>query len=229
MRSSMRTFGRSIPTRVDVRKPRHEPESRSFGLPHFEQTRSSASSSRALSFAAVLLVCLVPEIGAQEEAVLSTGDRIRVRTESAPDTWLVGTLAAPLDSELVLDRGAEASDLRLSPSAVRQIEVSRGRESRWLLGGGIGLAAGAAAGAVYAAIDDCGDSPEPGTVPIPTTCPFSGDVFLTAIFALPAAGLGALVGHLAPAEEWEPVDEGTALTVGPTSNGRWGVGVSLQL
>lgn len=211
-----------------MRSPRHESGSRSLGLPLFEQAFTSESSSRAMPLFAVLLICFVPELAAQEAAVVEPGDRIRVRADSAPDVWQVGVLARTADGAPVLDRGEGAGDLRLSPSTVRRIEVSRGRESRWLLGGGIGLAAGGAVGAVYAAVDDCGESPTPGTVPIPTTCPFSGDVFLTAMFALPAAGLGALVGHLAPAEDWEAVEEGAALTAGPVPSGGWGVGVSLR-
>ncbi|MDH3497541.1 MAG: hypothetical protein OER21_12335 [Gemmatimonadota bacterium] len=179
-----------------------------------------------------VLVGMPVALAAQERSLLPLGVRIRVTT-ATPDTTarargptrtrFVGTLADLRADAVVLD--VDPHDRRVVPfGTLRELEVSRGRQSRTGRGALIGLAAGAAAG-VTTVLALCAGG----------ECESSGGNFtgfgalvVGAAGALAGTGIGALVGALIRTERWEGVSlDGVRLYGGPA--GRAGLALSWWL
>ena len=103
--------------------------------------------------------------------------------------------------------------LTLAIDSIIKLEISRGKKSKVAVGAGIGLLFGGISG--YLA---CG--------PV-VTC--DKRVLLAAVFAVPGAALGAIVGAAASPTIWEevPVSQ-LRVSFGPQRDGRLGLGASVR-
>lgn len=160
----------------------------------------------SLTRTSALVLCLLaglPVVGdAQAGPVLAPGARVRVKATGSRAEWVRGELVN-LTSDSVSIRVAEGADtVRLSRSAVAQVQISQGIHARTghgaLLGLGIGAGAGLLLG-VAAAAEGCTDFCEISIGP--------EDVLaITALLGGAGAGIGALIGAVSHGERWQRVD-----------------------
>lgn len=169
---------------------------------------------------AVLLGLLagLPLVGAaQAGPVVAPGARVRVKATGSKAQWVQGELVN-LTSDSVSIRVAQGADtVRLSRSAVAQVQISEGIHARTghgaLLGLGIGAGAALLLG-VAAAAESCTGFCEISIGP--------EDVLaVTALLGGVGAGIGALIGAVSHGERWQRVDRPrVARRLEPTVYGR---------
>ncbi len=141
-----------------------------------------------------IVVCGAPGLRAQGPP-LSAPARVRVLASPLGTAPVIATVTARHGDSLLLsvpDRGPVALPL----AAVQRIEVSRGTRGKTAVGALVGLAVGTVATAVFLATF-CND-PD-------TLCASDEHVRAFAVIALPATGVGAIVGTLVRSERWERV------------------------
>ena len=169
-----------------------------------------------LSIAAVLALCAGSP--AQAQSVPAPGARVRV-------TSTAGTVTGPLqrfDADTVVVAGRA-----IGRASMLRLELSRGRGSRWLLGGGIGLVVGGVG--TYLVLNTGGST---------ALCDRSANqdaiasrecAGLTLLGGVAGAALGALVGGMFRSERWTDVPA-ARLTIVPERSGlRVGATVSIRL
>lgn len=141
----------------------------------------------------------------------------RARVYRAGHMPLTGRVADPTPQGFALDSaGPDGSRVVLRYDEIQSLERSDGLRNHALLGGGIGLAAGAALTALFLH-GFCG-----------TDSPCQGDevVKAGAVFALPPTVAGLVIGALIRSERWVPVAAPrVAVQVG---SGRVGIGIGLR-
>jgi hypothetical protein len=179
----------------------------------------------AFSAAALALSLAVGPTHAQVLSELPPGTRVRVTSTSPELRRKVATVVEAEADRLVVTFGrAKRDTVAIDSTAVRALEVSRGRQRNVGRGAALGLLAGLASGAVFAAVVDTCD-PD-------SFCfePSKGEVFITT--AVLGLGVGSLVALVAPRERWERWPRGPERGLAPTvvPNGRGsGVNVGLRL
>jgi hypothetical protein len=123
---------------------------------------------------------------------LALGSRLRVTEDSARPTRFVGVLLAQRADSLRLQTEEASPDRLVLRSQVVQLEVSRGRHSRWRLGAALGALAGTAVGflAIQGKNYEVGDN-------TPTT------IYVASV----AVGgvLGAVIGSSIHTDHWEVI------------------------
>jgi len=155
-------------------------------------------------FVPVLVACaLIPAVCgpalAQGEPV-HAGDRVRISAASLADGRVTGTVVSVDGNGLSIVEATGRPARAFPLNALTRLEVSVARRSRVvpgaLIGGGLGLAAGAAIGA--AAGQSCEDE---------ILCPGStlGAGVVGAIGLAVGAGVGALIGLTSRTDVWEVV------------------------
>lgn len=135
---------------------------------------------------------------------LELGARVRVRTSAPHRQTLVGTVTALEAHSLQIDvtkPGSSAGTrMDLSLENVTRLEVSQGRKSGIgrgiLLGGGLGLATGATAGAILGF--GLSSYPEYRN----SEAPVRGALVLGGIGLAAGVGIGAIIGAMSKVESW---------------------------
>lgn len=118
--------------------------------------------------------------------------RVRVVTEAEPAPSEVGWLRAWDGSALLLER-EDGHDRSIPLSDVARLELSEGTHGHTVTGLLIGFGVGLATSAIFAATTE-------------TDYDFGYEMLMgTIVFAVPATGVGALVGALIRTERWEEV------------------------
>lgn len=169
---------------------------------------------RRTYLALVLCVCAAGPLDGQQQAV-SPGDRVRVSARSFPRTS--GTvLHARADSLVLRARGGDT--IHAAWSDVRTLEVGRGasRVSTGLRYGGIGLLAGATAGAVLGYTTYHEDEDDWCIV---ICSPSEAGLAGAAFFGLVGGATGALSGAVFPAQRWRRAETPVAVSAAPAPGG----------
>ncbi len=155
-----------------------------------------------------------------QQPPVERGARIRIRV-TAPSVVsdrdiFVGTVASWESEHLVLDAERPFGTLTFPMDSIIKLEISRGKKSKVAVGAGIGVLVGGISG--YLA---CGRA-----FPV-RRC--DKRVVVGAIFAVPGAALGAIVGAAASPTIWEEVPASQfRVSFGPQRDGRLGVGASVR-
>lgn len=114
------------------------------------------------------------------------------------------------------------STTRYGLAAVSRVEVSRGRQSYWLVGAGAGLVVGA--GVTFAVLNSGGSTSLCNQSENQDAMSSGECLGLTALGAIAGAGLGALTGGLFRSERWEELPlERLRLSLKPPSGGSLGL------
>jgi hypothetical protein len=129
---------------------------------------------------------------AQESGHLSTGAQVRLALKDRPDQWLVGTVVGQSGDSLRLDERGSHRLLAVPTERLAALQVSRGRRSHAILGGLLGLAAGAAFGVIATATDPA------------INASAEGYAIVAGVFGAMGLGAGALIGWAVRSERWEP-------------------------
>lgn len=153
-------------------------------------------------------------LGAQEDAVVREGDRVRVSAAEYGERLLVGEVMTHSLDTLTMNRWRPTISrwevLDIPVDSITSLEVSRGARSNagkgaligGLIGGAFGLAAGIAA-ASYDCDSDAWDW---------DGCWYWGEGEIvplsTMTFGLLGAGVGALIGTTSRSEIWQPIPSG---------------------
>lgn len=167
-------------------------------------------------FTAAVLFCLpgIPTIASAQAVPAEPGARVRLTVPCE-----LATQQAPQRSSVCVFTGklagwrTDAIDLEVdgrrnsyNPHTVKQLEVSRGSRSHWLLGAGIGFVVGAGStflvlhqGGSTAMCDQSANQDAIGS----TEC-----LGLVGLGGLAGAGLGALIGSRFRSERWQNVSHG---------------------
>ena len=153
-------------------------------------------------FLSLLLLASFADLSAQE-VLLAPGARVRVSVPTFnPTTRLrgqarwVGTLVTLSADTLVLKPKDQSAPLAIPLASVTRLDVSRGRVSctgRGILTGSLASLALGLGLLASASPEDIGDAP-----------PAAGLIFL-AVFTVPGAVIGGIVGSKVGGERWEPV------------------------
>ena len=160
---------------------------------------------------AILIFTPLTSTTAQEQPPVESGARIRVTAPSVFSDRIVGTVVSWESEQLVLD--ALRGTLTFPIDSIIRLEISRGKKSYVEEGAGIGLLVGGISG--YLA---CGPA---------FTC--DKRALAAAIFAVPGALLGAIVGAAASPTIWEEVPlSRLRVSLGPQRDGRFGLGLSVR-
>jgi hypothetical protein len=131
---------------------------------------------------------------------LPTGAKVRLRTRTAPQSWVKGYLASASASSIAfVPEGAPplgASEMRLPTESVTRLELNTGRKRHWL----VGLVAGTAIGIAVGATTDVD----------PVACKYDYNYECSrgaalATYGLGFAALGVGVGALVKTDRWTPV------------------------
>ena len=153
---------------------------------------------RAVLFCAVTSLLPLFRTSAQEPA-----QRIRVRIDSAPSSWIVGTVIRQDQDSLWLRVVGKATPVSLARSTVRRLEVSRGHHRGVVeglaAGFGLGFIVGADAAGRKASARECRDD-------VPGICAVTmeWDVLLGGVAGSAIGGLiGAAVGFTVRTERWD--------------------------
>jgi hypothetical protein len=163
-------------------------------------------------------------VSAQQPPQLKPGQRVLVTAPSAGLTGAIATVEALSVHDITLRRerlGHGGTDtLQMVPlDSVRYLQVSR-RHGHAGIGALIGFAVGAIGGVIEVARENA-----QARTNFLKFSPIVG-----ALFGLPGAGIGAIVGALVRTEEWVPVDlHRLRLGLVPQSGGRLGIGALLAL
>jgi hypothetical protein len=174
----------------------------------------------------VLLILVLSAIDASrvlaQARVVLPGERIRI---TSARSWTGVVAGTTTDSISILPEGGR-DPLTFALGSIERLEVAAGRRSRprgFLIGGGIGGAAGLLLGAL-AKGDDCGVDAEDDLLGISAgVCDVAGDV---AMLSLPIVGIlvGGGIGALANGgERWERVGMSTEARVVASTRGRIGM------
>jgi len=161
------------------------------------------------------------ELIAQQPQGPDPGSRVRIWAPGVSRRVLVGVLLDRSDSGMAMAAEPGAERLTVPWGAIRELEVSRGTRTRAARGALIGAGIGAAL-ATLALVAFCED-PD-------TACEFDEAVIFYAVFTLPPAGAGALLGSLSRYEKWERFPLGSpslVLGAGPERTLRMGIGFAL--
>ena len=164
-----------------------------------------------VSWLTLLFLAVAPlSVGnAQDARPVEPGARLRV-TRTADAEPVVGVLASLEGERLILDIG-EGRRLTLAAGSITKLEASSGQKSNALLGLGIGAVVGAIGGVVYCKNAVCDQEAK-----------------AAAIFSLPGALIGVLIGAAIKTEKWEevPLDQ-LRVSFVPQRDGRFGLGLSV--
>ena len=157
----------------------------------------------------VLAVTPLTDIRAQDSPPVEPGARLRVTRTTGAEP-VVGVLASLEGERLILDIG-EGRRLTLAAGSITKLEASSGQKSNALLGLGIGAVVGAIGGVVYCENAVCDQKAK-----------------AAAIFSLPGALIGVLIGAAIKTEKWEevPLDQ-LRVSFGPQRGGRFAFGLSV--
>ncbi len=157
-----------------------------------------------------LLVLATSSAPLSHGAAQEPGQRIRLRTGSAPSAWVVGTLVFLDGDSLRIRVAGETAPVVVARPAVQRLEVAKGLKRATFEGGSIGFGLGVIAGAVVAStgaasrscggafVDLCAIDTEAHVV--------EGGLIGGAIGGVVGAGLGYLVRT----ERWEPLPSARA-------------------
>ncbi len=159
---------------------------------------------------AALLVTVTLSLPLLRVPAQELGQRIRLRTDSAPSRWAVGTLMAQDADSFRLLLAGQAAPVSVARSAVTRLEISRGRKRAVLEGVSAGFGLGFMAGVNVA-----------GRAEGSRGCPngFSGLCALDMeayVFQSGVKGgvigrlVGAAIGFAVRTERWEGVEGGRA-------------------
>jgi hypothetical protein len=178
-------------------------------------------TARIASLVAALLLAAPFTLLAQQESVLTPGDRIRVTAPSIGIEQLVCTLSAfSPDSVVVEDRGTLLS---LPLASVTKLDVYRGQRSKAGKGAVTGLLVGTGAGTLFGLIAAAASDVEE------TEYALGGALIFAGLGGGVGALIGAAVGQRRPVDRWEPVllypSQGR---LPPPAGPRLAIGVSLR-
>ena len=161
---------------------------------------------RSLFPPALMLALGLASVAAGQEAIVSPGERIRVKhacegeAKPAPCQPAVGKVRAVVGDTILLDDGGNG-ERRLVLGPASQIELSSGRHGHALLGFGLGILAGAAVGAL--SVRDCQNSH--------TGSDMGGLCVLQYFVTVPAGALtGIIVGAVLKKEKWHTLERRAA-------------------
>jgi len=166
----------------------------------------------SIYLAAVLALTSPLAAFGQQARLIAPGDRIRVSSEPYFEP-LVGTLSAIESDTLVLavERAAGLPTVRLPLASVTQLEVSRGRGTKFVQGALFGGALGAALGAISAAwlSNWCDDWCSTVTCENDDEVGVEHYLGMMAIGGAVGAGIGGIIGLMIGTDRWEamPLDE----------------------
>jgi hypothetical protein len=155
-----------------------------------------ACSTIALLFA-VEAVAAAQEPTTSLASVVTTGQRVRVRSITEPHPVVGGVSAVDIDFLTVIPDGL--SLIKIPASSITTVDASRGRTRNWRKGLVVGLAVGVGLGFAFP-VDAANCGPE-----TPNFCS-RGQALTggTVVFG----GIGAGVGAFIKSERWTPLDTG---------------------
>ena len=163
-----------------------------------------------VSWLTLLFLAVAPlSVGnAQDSRPVEPGARLRVTRTTGAEP-VVGNLASWEGEQLILEVGGRR--LTLAAGSITKLEASSGQKSNALLGLGIGAVVGAIGGVVYCKNAVCDQEAK-----------------AAAIFSLPGALIGVLMGAAIKTEKWEevPLDQFRVSFV-PQRDGRFAIGLSV--
>lgn len=174
---------------------------------------------RLIPLPLVLALALAGEVVAQDHQPVGRGDRVRVWAPAVAADVLEGVVIARSDSGLTILSEAASKDIALPWQEIQELHRNRGSGNRALAGTLVGGGLGAAFATLFA-VAFCGDAD--------TSCQADEVALVFAVFALPPAGAGALIGSLLRYEKWERVPLVQPGLVVRRLEGR-GIGIGLQL
>ncbi len=177
---------------------------------------------RAMVFLMTLMFVL-PSDGSTQ-AVPSPGDRIRIRQVDGP--VLTGTLATASAETIQLSLDSEGPTVEVPVEGIEALEISLGRQRRFLKNFGLTVAAasilGGTLGLIAYEIDD-GELGSRGEY-------IGGGAAFAAYFGLP---LWALIGYLVKEERWNPASlpapAESRLTIRPVIGSGVGFAASIRV
>lgn len=179
------------------------------------QVRAPARSPRhSIAPLSLVLLAASPYGGtAQARPSVPVGATVRAQPTGPGAQWVQGQLVALTADSVTIRVRKRVDTVALATSTLARFQVSHGRHAQTVKGALIGLGVGAGAGLVLGLAlksDTCTNFCE-----IEVT---TGDVLVvTALGAGLGAGIGVLIGAVAHAERWEPVNTPhSARRLGPT-------------
>jgi hypothetical protein len=160
---------------------------------------------KRLAFVHVLVLAATASVSAQpavdpEPLRLPIGAKVRLRTQTAPHSWVKGYLASASASSIAfVPEGAPplgASEMRLPTESVTRLELSTGHKRHWLVGLAAGVVIGTALG--FTLDED------------PVACKYDdnyscsrGEAVAASAFGFGLVGTG--IGALVKTDRWTPV------------------------
>ncbi len=180
--------------------------------------------TRAIVFLMTLMFVLPSDGSAQ--AVPSSGDRIRIR--QVDGTVLTGTFSTRSEETIQLSVGAAGHMVEVPIEGIEALEISLGRQRRFLKNFGLTVAATSILLGTLAFI---GSGDQTGDEFCSTRNACAGFGFaLGAYFGLP---LGALIGYLVKEERWNPASlpapAESRLTIRPVIGSGVGFAASIRV
>jgi len=166
--------------------------------------RSTPVPATSAAVAVLTVLLHLPVSAQQPPSVPTSGTRVRITVPCASqggDCRLQGSVLRVGSDTITL--AASGATVSQPLSTVIRAEVSRGRRSYWLVGGAIGLVAGA--GVTYAVLNTGGSTALCNRSENQDAISSGECLGLTALGGAGGFGLGALVGWLIKTERWESV------------------------
>jgi hypothetical protein len=197
------------------------------GADRFFGTLTPAFMQRHRAIALLLLVSTVPattKLLAQSTKPADVGERVRITTASQQGgERIVGSVVAVQGDTLLLRSSGAVAPRPVAFAAIRELEVSFGREGKTarglLYGGLIGAAAGGAFGAVAYQKPDCDSSAWICDELAPRRS--ASVVVGAALGAVAGLAVGGLWGATHPTERWirRPLGSTTRVGIVPARHG----------
>ena len=169
---------------------------------------------------AITLLALAHTLGASTEAAaqdtppIAVGERVRVSTESGATHEGLVSMAT---SGVIEVRDEEGSQSSVPLSTVTRLEVSRGQQSKGVIGFWVGAGAGVLGTLAYCSGGNC--------------ALFDDDFTAAAALLFGTGGglVGALVGWSIKTDRWEGVPlERLRVSLAPQRHGRFALGLSVR-
>ena len=170
------------------------------------------------------LMSVLPSDGSAQ-AVPSSGDRIRIK--QVDGTVLTGTFSTRSEETIQLSVGAAGPMVEVPVEGIEALEISLGRQRRFLKNFGLTVAATSIVGGTLGLIayETSGDDPLGSRGEL-----IGFGAFVAAYFGVP---LGALIGYLVKEERWNPASlpapAESRLTIRPVIGSGVGFAASIRV